>query len=176
SFALARAQLARVKMTLRSDRVAEGARERAEGAREEAEQSLRLQPDLPEGHLALGLYYYGHLRDYDRGLKELEIARSGVPADALMFIGAIRRRQGRFDEAIRDQQEAVRLDPRSPNTVAELALSLMWTRRYEEADRMINRALTIAPDFFWAAAIKAFLHELWQGDTSVAKEVLREAR
>ena len=175
SFALAYAELARVKLTRywyvggTPDRV-------AEDAREEAEQSLRLQPDLPEGHLALGFYYYWRLLDYDRALKELEIALSGVPAAAVFMMGSIVRRQGRFDEAIRNQQEALRLDPRVPNRFVELGLSFLWTRRYEEADRELNRALTIAPDLLSAAAIKAFLQEAWQGDTSLAKEVLREAR
>ena len=67
SFALARARLALVKLNYwwaagASDSV-------AEEARDEAEQSLRLQPDLPEGHLALGLYYYWRHRDYDRALR-----------------------------------------------------------------------------------------------------------
>jgi len=175
SFALARARLARMKMGTwymvagTSDRV-------AEDAREEAEQSLRLQPNLPEGHLALALYYYRSQRDYDRALKELEIAGSGVPAEALRYMGQILRDQGRFDEAIRTQQEAVHFDPRSPITLGGLAGSLMWTRRYAEADQVINRALTIAPDLLSAAMMKAFLHEAWQGDTTLAKEVLREAR
>src|SRR5262249_12116020 len=129
SFALARARLAQVKMATfccvagTADRV-------AEGAREEAEQSLQLEPDLPEGHLALGLYYYFRHRDYDRALKELEIARPGVPAEAINIMGWVLRRQGRFDEAIRKQQEAVHLDPRSPQMLFDLAATLLRTRRY----------------------------------------------
>jgi len=148
----------------------------AESAREEAEQSLRLQPDLPEGHLALGLYFYWRHRDYDQALKELEIARSGVAAMAANYIGAILRRQGRFDEAIRNQQEAVRLDPLSPVLLIELGWSLLWTRSYEKMDRVLNRALAIAPDLFVASVMKAVRDEAWHGDTSLAKEVLRKAR
>src|SRR5262244_2768339 len=174
-FALAHAGLAQVKIAMYFF-VAGTPDRAAEGAREEAEQSLRLQPDLPEGHLALGLYYYWGHRDYDQALKELEIARSGVPAEVVAFIGYVQRRRGRFDEAIRDLQEAARLDPRLPNLLVDLALSLWFTRRYEEADRMLNRALTIAPDLLWAASVKARVHEAWRGDTTLAKEVLREAR
>jgi len=175
SFALARARLAQVRLVTywfvagTPDRV-------AEEAREEAEQSLRLQPDLPEGHLALGLYHYWRHRDYDRALKELEIARSGLPAEAVSFIHAVQRRQGRFDEAIRNQQEAVHLDPRSPQMLSDLAVSLTATRQYEEADRVLDRALTIAPDFAGASALKAFVREAWKGETDLAKHVLRAAR
>src|SRR5262249_59251076 len=88
SFALARARLAHVKMETYWW-VAGAPGSVAEEARDEAEQSLRLQPDLPEGHLALGNYhYYGHL-DYDRALKEFELARSGAPAKAVNAIGVV---------------------------------------------------------------------------------------
>src|SRR4029450_178992 len=43
-------------------------------ARFNANESLRLQPDLPEGHLALGFSYYYGDRNYERALTEFEIA------------------------------------------------------------------------------------------------------
>ena len=175
SFALARARLARVRMT-RYYYVTETPRSVAEEARAEAEESLRLQPDLPDGHLALGLYYYWAGRDFDRALKELEIARAGMPSEALYVIAAIARRQGKFDEAIRNEQKAVELDPRSPNTLFELAVSLTQTRRYQEADQVLDRALTIAPDYLVGRSYKALVHELWKGETELAQEVLRAAR
>src|SRR5262249_16248614 len=123
SFALARARLAEVKMTtfwfVRD--TPEGV---TEEARTEAERSLRLQPDLPEGHPALGLYHYWGRYDYEQALKEFETARQGVPGDAVGFIAAVERRQGRNDDAIRDLREAVRLDPRSATHLYELAMSL----------------------------------------------------
>src|SRR6476660_2697619 len=41
---------------------------RREKARRNADEALRLQPDLPEGHLALGFSYYYGDRDYERAL------------------------------------------------------------------------------------------------------------
>ena len=35
-----------------------------------AEKACEARPDLPEAHLALGMYYYRGLRDYDRALAE----------------------------------------------------------------------------------------------------------
>src|SRR6516225_2366019 len=48
---------------------------RREKARLNADESLRLQPNLPEGHLALGFSYYYGDRDYERALAEFEIAK-----------------------------------------------------------------------------------------------------
>src|SRR6266567_6846426 len=66
-----------------------------------ADEALRLQPDLPEGHLALGFSYYYGDRDYQRALAEFEIAKRGLPneAQAYMAIGAIQRRQGKWIES-----------------------------------------------------------------------------
>ena len=70
---------------------------RREKARTAANEALRLQPDLPEAHLALGFSYYYGDRDYERALAEFEIAKRGLPneAQAYMAIGAIQRRQGK---------------------------------------------------------------------------------
>ena len=175
SFALARARLALAKMSTYWF-VAATPDSVVEEAREEAEQSLRLQPDLPEGHLALGFYYYQGRRDYAQALKHLEIARSGVAADAVEAIGYILRRQGRFEDAIRYHREAVELDPRSPDMRWELASSFIRTRRYEEADRILDGALTIAPDYAAASITKAFVQEAWKGETTLAKKLLGETR
>ena len=172
SFAVARARLANVK--LRNYWTAGGTPHRqAEEAREEAEESLRLQPDLPDGHLALGLYHYLRWRDYDKALREFQLARSGAAAEAVGFIGVLERRQGRFDEAIRDQQEAARLDPRTPDNFSELVTSFMRVRRYEEAERAADRALALAPDYLHAQAQKAIVREAWKGETELGKDLLR---
>jgi serine/threonine-protein kinase len=173
SFALARAKLASAKIRVyfivagTSDSV-------LREATEEAEQALRIQPDLPEAHIALGLcHYWGHF-DYDRALKEFELARSGQPADASYWIGAIQRRQGKFDEAIRNFELASRLDPRF--RFFDLAVTLILVRRYEEADQLLDRLLTRAPDSVAVVTIRAFVQEVWKGDTQLAKKVLREFR
>src|SRR5262245_3566082 len=160
SFALARARLAFVRIWTYWF-VAGTPDSVAEEAKREVEHALRLQPDLPEGHLALGYYHYwGHL-DYDRALKEFELARSGVPAEAVNAIGDVLRRQGRFDESIRYRQEAVHLDPRSPDPRWQLAETFILTRRYEDADGVLDQVLTIAPDFTGASMMKSGVQELW---------------
>src|SRR5881398_3269070 len=48
--------------------------ERREKARTFAERALRLQPDLPEAHLAVGFSYYYGDNNFDAALREFEIA------------------------------------------------------------------------------------------------------
>src|SRR6059058_3026263 len=57
-----------------------------EKARLNADEALRLQPDLPEGHLALGFSYYYGDRDYQRALAEFEIAKRDLPNEAKAYM------------------------------------------------------------------------------------------
>src|SRR5438874_1990757 len=50
-------------------------------ANAEALESLRLQPNLGEGHLALGLYHYYMEGDYAAALSELGLAAQAIPND-----------------------------------------------------------------------------------------------
>lgn len=175
SFALARARLARLKLETYW-LVPKTPASAIDEAKEEAEQSLRLQPDLPEGYLALGYYHYWGLKDYEQALKNFERARSGVPAEAIDAIGLVRRRQGRFDDAIRNLRDAAQLDPRSPGKLFQLAMALLWSRRFEEAERALDRALIIAPDFVEAPMLKAIVREAWKGEGELARAAISHIR
>ena len=62
-------------------------------------------------------------RDYDGALKELAIARPGLPNDTAFFIlsGYINRRRNNWAQAERDFSTAVAIDPRNPNAYNLLA-------------------------------------------------------
>jgi tetratricopeptide (TPR) repeat protein len=100
---------------------------RREKAHLHADQALRLQPDLPEGHLALGFSYYYGDRDYERGLAEFEIAKRGLPnnAQAYLAIGAIQRRQGKWQESTANLEKAAELDPKNESILMNL-LTVIW--------------------------------------------------
>ncbi len=65
-----------------------------------AEKALESKPDLGEGHLALGLYYYWVEANYDRALEQLRLAAAALPNDSEIgyVSAAIRRRQGKWSE------------------------------------------------------------------------------
>ncbi|HET7228041.1 MAG TPA: hypothetical protein VFJ55_05315, partial [Chthoniobacterales bacterium] len=88
---------------------------RREKARFNADEALRLQPDLPEGHLALGFSYYYGDRDYERALAEFDIARRDLPNESEVYlaIGSIQRRQGNWKESTANLEKAATLDPKN---------------------------------------------------------------
>ncbi len=150
---------------------------RRERARVTADQALRLQPDLPEGHLALGFSYYYGDRDYERALAEFEIAKRGLPneAQAYMAIGAIQRRQGKWTESTANFERATTLDPKNASFLFNLGFSYVAQRNFETADKIFDRALVAAPQAFSARALKGVVAILWKGDGKAAEEQLASA-
>jgi tetratricopeptide (TPR) repeat protein len=97
--------------------------------------ALRLQPDLPEVRLAYAYHLYYVYRDYDGAREQLGIARRGLPNDveAVLLAAAMDRRQGRFEKAIVEFNEAITLDPRNPVSISELALSLFLPASFAQS-------------------------------------------
>src|SRR5213075_1111832 len=109
--------------------------------------ALRLQPDAGEAHLALAIYYYNGFRDYGRARGELVIARRALPNSAAVFryTGMIDRREGHWDEATRNLEHALELDPRNFFTLQQLAYAYGWQHGYADEVRTYDRALAIMP-------------------------------
>jgi tetratricopeptide (TPR) repeat protein len=145
---------------------------RREKARLNADESLRLEPNLPEGHLALGFSYYYGDRDYERALAEFEIAKRDLPneAQAYLAIGAIQRRQGKWAESTANLEKAAALDPKNASMLVNLAWNYVALRNFEVADKTVDRAIAVAPQSFPATALKAYLAAAWKGDLSVVEK------
>src|SRR5881227_3766 len=147
---------------------------RREKARLNADESLRLQPNLPEGHLALGFSYYYGDRDYERAFAEFEIAKRDLPneAEAYMAIGAIQRRQGKWAESTANLEKAAALDPKNVSVLTNLGYSYMALRNFEAADKIFDRLAAAAPQSLQAALLKGGVAVLWKGDLSVVEKQL----
>ncbi len=151
--------------------------ERLDMAKMAVDRALRLDPELPEAHLALGRYYYqGHL-DYDRALEQSAIVRRSQPnnSELLSFVGYVQRRQGKFAEALANIRRASELDPLSNNLILELGITFQWTRDYPEAMRCFDRAISLAPDVAGPYQGKAELYLMREGNEEKARMVLEQA-
>ena len=171
-FALARAHLAltHANVVLSGEDQSEA---RLEQARIEAEAALKLQPDLPEAHVATG-HYWMIRRDDAKALASLQHAMNLAPSEASIHIdaGEIHRRNGRWEEAAAEFERALDLEPDNAGAAERAAMSYSRMRRYRDSIRMWNRALTIQPDnyFGWTVRGNAFLR--WQGQVDTLAAVL----
>jgi TolB-like protein/cytochrome c-type biogenesis protein CcmH/NrfG len=149
---------------------------RKEKARAAAEEALRLQPNLPEAHLARGFYYYYCERDYQNALREFAIAKLSLPnsAEVYMAIGSIERRQGKWAQSTGNFEKAVSLSPRDSFILVNLADNYRANKNFETADKILGRAIEAAPNSLSARAAKAMLPLDWKGDLSMMEKDLAD--
>ena len=173
-FALAYAALARAHLFLSWIFDQTGELPKAQAALGRAQQ---LGPELAETHLALGYYYYWGSRDYDRALEQFGWVRERQPndPDVISAIGYIRRRQGRWAEAVSDLARATELDPRNHSLFVELGETYRLLRRYSDAERALGRAISLAPEVPAYHAFRAGLYLMQDGNATRAKQVLQQA-
>jgi TolB-like protein/Tfp pilus assembly protein PilF len=149
---------------------------RKEKARAAAETAIRLQPDLPEAHLALGFYHYYCERNYQAALDEFAVARQSLPnaAEVYLAIGAIERRQGKWAESTANLEKAASLGPKDAWILQNLADNYLANKNFETADKTFDRAIEAAPNLLGARARKAQLAVDWKGDLNVMEEELAQ--
>ena len=149
--------------------------ERRTKARALAERALQLQPDLPEGHLALGFSYYYGDRDYERALAEFANAQKGLPnhGEVYLAIGAIQRRQGKWADSDANFEKAVSLSPNETWPLQNLALNYQMERRFDEANKTLDRALKLAPDSLNLWSLKAQMEISEKGTFEVAERAAK---
>ncbi len=119
-----------------------------ERARVAAETAIRLAPDLPLAHAAMGVFKYHCLQDFDGALIELNNAYEHAPNDAriVAYIGYVHRRQGKVEDCVTMLKEAAKLDPLNQDLWINLGRTYRGMRKFDEARAMFDHALTIVPN------------------------------
>ena len=110
--------------------------------------ALRLQPDLPEVHLAYAQHLFDAYREYERARVQLAIAKRSLTnnPEAILLEAWMDRRQGNLENAIRRCNEVLTLDPGNSVAVALLAFTLSETHQYRAAEQAYDRLIALLPD------------------------------
>jgi TolB-like protein/cytochrome c-type biogenesis protein CcmH/NrfG len=146
---------------------------RRQKAREFAQRALELQPNLPEAHLALGFAHYYVDNDFDAAAREFEVAQRGLPNESEVYLalGAIQRRQGKWNESNASLEKAVSLSPNDTWSIQNLALNYEMERNFEAANKAIDRALAVNPNDVAALGYKAKFAIEEKGDFETAEKI-----
>ena len=141
-------------------------------ARRAAETALALQPDLGEGVLAKGYYFYACLKDYEMAERYLEQARALLPNSSQVseILAYLSRRRGRWDRSESYFNQAEQLDPRNTRLLSEHAFSYIHLSRFREAQRKLDEILDITPDDLDTVIMKAQIAQA-EGDLSRASAI-----
>jgi TolB-like protein/tetratricopeptide (TPR) repeat protein len=151
--------------------------ELAAQARHAAERAQALGPDRPEGWLALGDYHANVALDNRLALGASEAGLKLAPNNVDLLVTAALAEQalGRWDAALQHLAKAAALDPRSASTARRTATTLLFLRRYPEAQAATTRGLALAPANLSVIEDRAAV-ALAQGDLAGARAVVRAAR
>ena len=142
-------------------------RERLARARQALARAEALAPDAAESARARASVHYG--------AEEYEAAHAAIlrlsrlqPAngDAVAFLAALYRRQGRFEESVELLERAMATDPMG--TAVSLATSCIMVRRHACADRASTRGIELMPDRMINYALNAYNLVAWKGDPAAA--------
>ncbi len=151
---------------------------RLELAKNEVDRAMALDSNSSQVRFAAGDYYYHGEGRYDLAIQHLEIAKSLQPnnSDLYAAIGAVRRRQGRWQETLENYLKIVEeLDPLAPVNNWEVAFTYVVIRDYDNAQRWNDRFLSLAPEQAVGYLTQAWLVLQRDGDTEEAQRWLTRA-
>jgi TolB-like protein/Tfp pilus assembly protein PilF len=140
-------------------------------AKEAALKAIALDPELSEAHTSLAIVSQEF--DYDFRMAELEykqaIELSAGNALAHQMYGALLAQLGRFDEAERQFQTSLSLDPLSPMGSWIYPFGLFLARRYDDCIDRARKILELDGSFAAAYLVLSFAYQM-KGDTSAAAD------
>jgi tetratricopeptide (TPR) repeat protein len=145
-------------------------------ANEALERSLELGPNRGEAHLAAAWIYYQCYFDYDRARSELALARNALPNEPEIFAlaGYIDRRQGRWEDHIRNLERAAQVDPRNTEILKNLAQGYELLRRFSDMRAVLDRMLAIMPADPLTRVTRASVDLQWNADTGPLHTTIRD--
>ena len=138
------------------------------------DKAIEINPGIPEIYVALGQYYYHGSLDYDKALFELKKGLELYPenGEILELIGAIKRRQGKFEEGISYLIRSVELNPRSYLNW-EIGITYLLLKKYEAAEKYVDMAISSIPEWGAPYSLKAWIHIQRNGDVNRAVQILK---
>ena len=146
-------------------------REAFPAAKAAASRTLELDPNLASGHAALGWVQLLYEWDWDGAAASFRRALELSPNDlsALNGSAAYHSSRARHEEAVDFARRAAEVAPMDPLTRYNLALTLVRSRRYEEALAQAERTRRIDPSFWQTYGWTGWLPHLRNGELALAK-------
>ncbi|MCU0571635.1 MAG: tetratricopeptide repeat protein [Syntrophobacteraceae bacterium] len=116
---------------------------------EHFDKAIELKPDYSEAYNSLGAHYAenGNLQKAEENFKKaLENPAYVTPFYAFYNLGRVYEKQGRDEEALRQYQQAVRLEPSYGVAFYRMGLILERLQRVDEAREALGSAIRLNPN------------------------------
>jgi len=118
-------------------------------AKAAAMKALQIDDTLSEAHAAMGIIRLLYEWDWSGAEEALNKAIESNHNNAIAHqrLGLYFNLLGRFDEAIRELELAMLIDPLSPHSYWSLTLTFFLTRKYEKAKEEVQKTLELERDY-----------------------------
>jgi len=139
--------------------------------------AFKLDPNIPEGYIAVGLYYYWGFMDYNRALEKLDSALLYMPNnnECIYYKAAIYRRMGNWDKSLELMKKSFRNDPNSFRKAFNIGSTYYNRGEYAKALEYFDKSINLKSDFAPPYEFKTRLFIKWEGHTDKAAETLEAA-
>ena len=146
-------------------------------AKESIDAAIRLDPELPEIHVALGYYYYWCLLDYQKALEEFSLAEKRLRnhPECILMKASVYRRAGNWKSARENFLKAYELDPGSTQIAQNTAATFFLLGEFSQSEDFSNKASLLSPTFIEPYYFKTLMYLKWEGKTVRARETIHEA-
>ena len=130
-------------------------------AKEATLKALEIDPAFPEAHATLGMIKFFYERDVEGARESLLHALRLNPNSALIhdYYANFLSLSGNAEEAIREAQRAVELDPLTPYIVGDLGCSYYFARQPDKAIEVLNKSLELNPNYTDALSYLVKIYE-----------------
>ena len=147
------------------------------GAKGLIENALRIDPELAEAYIEMAHYYYHGLLDYANALDMLDKANKIMPGHyRISYLKAlIYRRMGKWEESLQLFQESLENNPRSQETLFNMAETYFFLRRYQEALEIFEAERMTDPANKVIYISEMIIYILRDGNTRYAEKILEES-
>ncbi len=151
--------------------------DKLEKSKEYIDRAFKIDPDLPQAHLALGYYYYWGFLNYSKALEEIEISEKMLKnnSECSYMKGGIYRRSGKWSDAKANFLRACELEPGSSRMAQDLAKTCYFIGDYQDAEKYFNKAISLNPAFIESIYYKSLMYMKWKGNTIQARKTIEEA-
>jgi TolB-like protein len=139
--------------------------------RNDAQRSLELKKNLPEGHIAMGFYYYYcHPNESLKALEHFATASELMPGDyhPEYYMALVHRRDGDWEESQNLMRKVISSTPSEALFLTNIGISYEYMHDYDSAIMFHQRAIAIMPSWSDAHLNKAFSILLRDGKTAKA--------
>ncbi len=146
---------------------------RLDKAWEAIQRAKQVDADSPDVMLAEGFYHYRAHQDYEKALDIFEKVKRVRPNLPYTYLGYIQRRQGKWEESLRNLERSFSFHPLSADLAYQIAISYIHLRLYDEAEEWCNRSISLDKDYYFPYLAKMRIGLLGRGSVQEARFIAR---